>query len=550
MNSIAHFNLNAPPIKAMPSQLSFGACCCGKDADIQMIVGMLRRVGLGPFSSLVGAPSPTGPLTGDIYDGAGIPNDPLYLILTNTLAWADGTTFKETITYDPKFGDYTWEVDGPSMWAGYIGGAIQIPFVQKNLVATGLPTQFVIGPSLSPPQKDPQHIYDGGNNPTNTMSADGLCYTNSGSTYIDDNGVTHWGYAFASVLSSPFTFEQYAQIADQICLNNGATLQDGTLNPDKAYDVGPPGDTRKTKLRYLCEFPNPAPIIPAYTNILVVTQIRGADGITPVYQYWPSTGLSYDQGDWDYFFLSDDTGHILGQLPCSGGGYGASISTQKSILNGIWSQAGPPARYPLAAHGMTFIANLPGAPAFSAPYIASVQSSVRAMVDMSGTAAALIYNPGSDSYNIGPGKVPIGAGEYILEPGAVRGLGMLVALYSAEAFCTTMLQPLPGWLPVWGEFYMPQGGTQGTVKYGHSITLYAGTFDKNGQWMRNRSGKWSLQLDPSVSGTITQDCLKPAPDGLSAVFTAPASGSAQSQALIRVDIDGLTFIPGVLVIAG
>ena len=533
-----------------------GCCCSQKDADIQMIIGLLQRVGLGQFGNAIGVGNiaPTGPLAtaGNGSDGLDVHRDPLYLQYVCKLVWADpgATTFTDTFTYDPNFADMSRVTTGPTVDAQGVGGGQWTAFTQTNIPAAS-PAPSVSPGYPSPANQDPYCVYpsttpvggyyynhgtDGVTQDTTTLSADGLLLTITAPTYYDAGGWPHYGFTFTAQLSQPFTWAQYAAIVDSICLNGGATLQDGTLNPGKSYPLTDfPGIN--AKLRYFCEFPTPPD--PAYINTLVVTRTRAG------YQYRSQLPNSAFLGDFSF-------SGVLG-LPCKAQ---LAVNTNGTLPFEIL------ARYPLAAHGIGFTSPLaqylppnlavpspaggaPGAPALSGQWICSIQTSVRSQAALNATSVAMIYDPAADTLT--QHAISLGAnggvGEYIFTPQSVGGLGYLFALYSADSICTTMTQPLPGAIIANGTPFI--GQTNIFLARGAQQTFYAGTFDKNGNWMRNRGGVWNLAAGGAGIGAITPACLVPAPDGLSAVFTAPAGAG---EAWIQVTIPGLTFQPGILVI--
>jgi len=539
----------------MSAAISFGqACNCNaKEADIQMAVAMYKRCGLGPFGTVISfANQITGPLApgADGTDGLGhftdVHRDPLYLLLTCTLTWNDGTTYTETFAYDPNYCDMTHIGAGPagSQFNPFNFTNVTAAYPNPGLIAGPLTTDTNGNPGPSPafpaPDAGPNGpFYDGINN-TNTFSQDKLNFTGTAQNWTDSGGRLHYGYKLTWTLTKPFTWAQYASCANAWL--NGVSLQDGTLNPTKTYPGISGNGVKNLKLRYFCEFPKPNSDA-TYVNTIVVKADRTAPG-GYVYGYpsqFPNyAGRNPNFGDWNWMFL-----------PC-----GTNISSDPATGLGLNVLTG---RYPLAANGMPFtssppgppnspilpVGGLPGAPALSGQYLFSSKSSVRARADMLPTAMALIYDPAGDKVEQVSSGVHAGAGEYIVTPDGVEGVGCLVALYGVESFCTTSDFADSVWAASPATPIMPQGGKPVFMARGASQTFYATTFDARGNWMRNASATWSLGQPGAGFGAVTPGCLVPAPDGLSAAFTAP---NAPGEAILVVAIPGLTFQIGIVVV--
>lgn len=547
---------------------SFGPCGCKlQDADIQIAIALLRRVGMGPFTmnlpaanggppnlqGLDAQPWVSGPFNpvyidlGDNYDPNVQHVDPLYLHATSSIEWSDGTSFNSDIMMNPEFMDWTISGNLPTritaVTNGPIGGwdGFDIMFYFVNF------EDF-------PPQPWPDN-WDYAPPPSVNLNGmvtnGGLTYTLSwGDTDIynpDGSLLVHYVGATITWQLDPtygMSFEEYADLCDAML--DQITLQDGTLAPNKTYSVPVPGVIGgvAAKFRYTCEFPGPTdPTLYQYTSTLIVSKNRsgfvfGTIGseVLPT-QFFNPPGMGLFSWAW--------TG-----LPCN-------KNTSQLVPGTGYYLNQPYGRYPLAAHGMPFgvIAvpggglegdGMPGAPALgSAAFIFSAKSSVRSKVDMSKTAQVLQYNPANDALNLIVAAVPVGPGEYILTPGDVGFPGALLALYSIESICSTYTAPAPVWTPEYIGPFIPQGGQPIFMARGASQTFYSVTFDAHGNWCYNRPAKWSLGQPGAGFGAVTPSCLAPSPDGLSAVFTAP---NAPGEAILVTAVEGMTFQMNIVVV--
>jgi len=558
------------------SNFSLGPCgCCGgKDADIQVIIALLRRVGLGPWSTVSalsqapGAPLPTLPLpaqlnplswpyplgplnpyysspnAGNIYIPAIQWIEPLYLACTTTMAWYGGPAYTTKVVLDPVYADFTVVSSAPN-----IPSQVNVPAGKTSANPTWEIIDSFVTLNDQPPLPWPPNTAYGpapDANPVGSISPDGLTFTLSFPNENYDNGDGTFTNYIGGTLTWQLDPTTKKMLADYATLCSGfldeATLQDGTLAPNKTYPIAGLTDPAtnlpaQAFFRYFCEFPktgNPW----LYTNTLILTRARTGNAYSgDGKDLAPGYNLDINWGDWSGASLTYGTGQPAVSLPCNAiTGLNPTSSLPLSVVK---------ARFPLAANGMVFGAGgLPGAPAtMSAPYIFSAQSSVRSQSAL-GDTIAVTYTPANEQLTAKLVADP-GIGEHILGPANVGGVGFLWGLYSIETTCTTMTAQLPGPTPVANLPLMPQGGTPVFLGRNQKQTFYSCTFDSRGNWMRNRAGAWSLIPGGAGIGAITESCLVPAPDGLSAVFTAP---NARGEAILVVTIAGLTYQTGIVVV--
>jgi hypothetical protein len=553
---------------------SIGPCgCCGKEADIHMVIALLRRVGLGPWSTAIpgapGDPLPTAPLPAQLpplftplplgplnpfYDspnaGTYIPAiqhiEPLYLACTTTIAWNDGHTYQTTVTLDAAYADLTVVSN-----AARIPSQVNVPAGKTSANPTWQITDYFVTYNDQPPQPWPPNTVYGpapDQNPIGIISPDGLTFTLGFENENYDNGDGTFTYYIGGKLTWQLDPTTAKHLSDYAAICSGflgeATLQDGTLAPGKTYPIANITDPAtklpaQARLRYFCEFPKTAsdPTLWLYTNALVVTRTRagyayGGDG----YNLAPGYLINLDWADWNSSSLSYGDGTSAVSFPCN-----ATIALDLVTSLPLTRIH---ARFPLAAHGMVLNQGMPGAPAaMSAPYIFSVKSSLRSQAAL-GATNLVRYNPINDQITIASTADP-GPGEHLLGPDNLGGIGVLIGPYTPETTCTVLTQPLPGPLPITDTPYLSHNSAPVYLARGQKQTLYSATFDARGNWLRNRAGAWSLTAGGTGLGAITPANLVPAPDGLSATFTAPAGAGS---AIILVAIDGLTYRGGVEII--